>query len=422
MGAPAIFISYRRKDSAAYARGIHERLSQRFGADRVFMDLVIPAGMDFAHAIETAIRNAGAFILVIGPNWLIDPATGEKRFDNPEDWVALEVATAMEAQNLVIPVLVGGATMPRRDDLPEPVQPLARLEALEITDQRWDYDIGRLIQRLTEILKAGGRGGRFHGWAAQHRTVAVAVAAMAVLVLAGGVSWGLLRGAGSTPSSGPSHSPSPSASGESPSSTPTGSPTPTASPTPPRSPTAPPAVLTVGSTGAEVLQLETRLNELGFNVGTVDAEFTDQTGNAVLAFGTCWGLATPTSQADEQVFTALDDVDEPGQGVNVWIGTDQEDRWTGTSGVDIAFGKSGDDILDGIGGNDKICAGEGMDVLHGGPGNDRLYGGAGDDQLFGDAGDDTLIGFKGRDQSDGGEGLDTCSPDSEDPPATNCER
>jgi hypothetical protein len=173
--------------------------------------------------------------------------------------------------------------------------------------------------------------------------------------------------------------------------------------------------LAIGSTGEDVSRLEERLDELGFTVGTVDTEFTEQTGRAVFAFGTCWGLPTPSTRADSQVLMALSDPD-------IEFGTDQNDDWGGTEGDDIYFGKDGDDTLDGLGGNDKICAGEGADVVTGGPGNDRLYGGAGDDRLFGDAGDDTLIGFKDSDQRDGGEGLDACPADTYDAPPTNCER
>jgi Ca2+-binding RTX toxin-like protein len=180
--------------------------------------------------------------------------------------------------------------------------------------------------------------------------------------------------------------------------------------------TGPPTTeLTVGSTGEDVLRLEERLDELGFTVGGVDSVFTDQTGRAVFAFGTCWGLPTPSTRADSQVLTALSDPD-------VRVGTDQNDNWNGTEGDDIYFGKDGNDTLDGMGGNDKICAGDGPDVVTGGPGSDRLYGGAGDDRLFGDTGDDTLVGFKGSDQRDGGDGLDACPADTDDAPPSSCER
>ena len=395
MSGPAIFISYRRKDSAPYARGIHERLSKRFGTERVFMDLTIPPGMNFEEVIRRAIRDAGAFVLVIGPNWLVDPATGKRRFDNPEDWVALEVITAMEEEDLVIPVLVGGADMPHREDLPDAVKPLARMQALEISDGRWDYDVGRLSDRLQEVLDLGGRGrgviGRLRRWVALNRGVAAGIAAIAALLVIGGVALALLADGEPPPDDGRTPSPT------------SGSPTPT------------PTTLAVGSTGEDVRELEERLDKLGFTVGPLDDEFDAQTGNAVQAFGICWGLPTPSREADAQVLLALSD---PG----IRFGTDQDDDWTGTAGVDIYFGKDGNDTIDGGEGNDRICAGEGADVVRGGPGKDRLYGGAGDDQLFGDAGDDALVGFKGIDQLDGGEGSDFCSTDELDPPRTNCER
>ena len=51
---------------------------------------------------------------------------------------------------LVIPVLVQGAKMPRRDYLPEPLQALADKNAHEMSDSRWDHDVDKLVTVLQE--------------------------------------------------------------------------------------------------------------------------------------------------------------------------------------------------------------------------------------------------------------------------------
>jgi peptidoglycan hydrolase-like protein with peptidoglycan-binding domain len=398
---PAIFISYRRKDAAAYARGIAERLGARFDADRVFMDLRIPPGMDFVQAIHEGIRSAGAIIVIIGPAWMVDPVTGENRLDHPEDYVALEVATALADKDVVIPVLVGGATMPRRADLPEAIRPIATREALEITDQRWDYDVGRLADRLAEVLppaeepppgRGAGRGRQERRGVFGYRRVALGAGVAAAVLVAGGIAFALLSGGG----------------GPGPPSGPTTSPTETSP-----SPSLGSRVLDLGSQGEDVRQLEQRLDQLGFNVGTLDDQFTDQTENAVTAFERCWGLPL-NGRVSTPVVDALEDP-------AIQTGTGGNDVFQGTGQDDIYFGLDGNDTIDGGGGDDKICAGGGNDTVRGGDGNDHLYGGAGDDGLFGEGGDDVLIGFKNADTLDGGTGTDACEIDSTDQSRINCE-
>ena len=154
-----IFISYRRIDTAGHAGRLCDRLRAHFGRQNVFMDLdTIPPGRDFVTAIEEAVGSCDALVALIGRDWL--PATnaaGGRRIDDPEDSVRVEIASALRRSTLVIPVLVEGATMPSSRDLPEDVARLARHNALEASDGRWDYDMDRLIQALENVI-AGAPG------------------------------------------------------------------------------------------------------------------------------------------------------------------------------------------------------------------------------------------------------------------------
>jgi len=149
-----IFISYRRDDSAGYAGRLYDRLSQRFGGDQIFMDIdTIEPGLDFVEVIEKAVGSCDVLIALIGRQWLtIADATGRRRLDNPEDFVRLEIATALDRNIRVIPVLVRGATMPRSTDLPDVLKKLSRRNALEISDTRFHYDVDRLIETLEKVL------------------------------------------------------------------------------------------------------------------------------------------------------------------------------------------------------------------------------------------------------------------------------
>ncbi len=108
-----IFISYRREDSAPYAGRLHDRLVQEFGRANVFMDIdAIDPGVDFVQAIEAAVSRVDFMLCVIGPNWLLTDPSGQPRLADPHDFVALEVASALDREIRVVPVLVGGAELP----------------------------------------------------------------------------------------------------------------------------------------------------------------------------------------------------------------------------------------------------------------------------------------------------------------------
>jgi hypothetical protein len=75
---------------------------------------------------------------------------GQRRLDNKDDFVRLEIAAALSAGKAVIPVLVGGATMPVEADLPPEIAPLWRRHTRELSDTRWEYDTGELAKALAK--------------------------------------------------------------------------------------------------------------------------------------------------------------------------------------------------------------------------------------------------------------------------------
>lgn len=149
--AKGIFISYRRDDSAGHAGRIYDRLEEYYGPDRVFRDMEdIVAGDDFVDTIRTTIDVYEVMLVVIGPTWLnITDANGRRRLEDPEDFVRLEVAAALQRTGVrVIPVLVNGARMPHAEELPPPLAPLAWRHAHEVLDTRFVADVDHLIKTL----------------------------------------------------------------------------------------------------------------------------------------------------------------------------------------------------------------------------------------------------------------------------------
>ncbi len=148
-----VFISYRRQDSAGWAGRLATDLLDRFGAEAVFQDInAIRAGEDFVTVIDRALGSCSALIVLIGPDWsTIKGKDGTLRLDDPSDTVRLELSKALQRKAIrVIPVLLGGAKMPEADDLPSELKPLARRNAIELSDKRWDYDFDQLAECLAE--------------------------------------------------------------------------------------------------------------------------------------------------------------------------------------------------------------------------------------------------------------------------------
>jgi hypothetical protein len=148
-----IFVSYRRDDSGDAAGRLADHLIGRFGAANVFIDVeTIKPGADFADAITRAVRACKVLVAVIGPGWQ------GRRLDDPEDWVRVEVGTALALGVRVIPVLVGDAVMPDRANLPGDLAGLARRSALRVRHDSFRADAARLAEAIAQVLAPSASG------------------------------------------------------------------------------------------------------------------------------------------------------------------------------------------------------------------------------------------------------------------------
>ena len=149
-----IFISYRRADSAPYAGRICDHLRRTFPSVSVFMDVeAINPGADFVKAVDANLAGSAVVLAVIGPQWeSIRDSNGQPRVGNPNDYVVRELATAIQRQANVIPLLVGGAQMPSAATLPPSLQELSRRNAIEISDSRFAEDAERLCKAIAGAL------------------------------------------------------------------------------------------------------------------------------------------------------------------------------------------------------------------------------------------------------------------------------
>jgi flagellar biosynthesis GTPase FlhF len=151
-----IFISYRRGQDAGFAGRLFDRLERTFRRKALFMDVdSIAPGQDFVSILETRVAECEVLLALIGRGWLIaTDEAGRRRLDNPEDFVRIEIATALAQEKRVIPVLIDGVPMPRSEDVPEILRPLVRRQATCLSHDRFKADSDRLIRALKQVLEA----------------------------------------------------------------------------------------------------------------------------------------------------------------------------------------------------------------------------------------------------------------------------
>jgi endonuclease G len=182
-----IFISYRRSDSGDITGRIYDHLLDRFDKDELFKDVdSIRASSDYRDAVRKAIESCDVVLVIIGPTWAsAADAQGNRRLENPADLVRVEAEAALKRSVPVIPVLVGGATMPAAESLPEDIRALTYRHALPVrSDPDFRNDVAQLVKTIRDIL----RGQSWVDIARNSRKAwAAAAALLSALLLAGSV-------------------------------------------------------------------------------------------------------------------------------------------------------------------------------------------------------------------------------------------
>jgi TIR domain len=152
--APGVFISYRRKESSHIAGRLYDRLVERLGEARVFMDVdSIKPGQDWTEAISRAVAQCGLMLVLIGHQWG-QMRRGAARIIETDDPVRLEIEAAFDQGIPIIPVLLEDATMPRHADLPETLAKLTHLQAIHLRHESFKSDVANLLAFVQEVLGA----------------------------------------------------------------------------------------------------------------------------------------------------------------------------------------------------------------------------------------------------------------------------
>jgi TIR domain len=158
-----IAISYRREDTGWITGRIFDRLKNYYenpaNADTkeksvVFLDYdSTPVGVDFRNYIKRIFDDCDVLLAVIGPRWMGDDGTGKPRLAHSDDWVRIEIETALKKNIPVIPILIDRTPMPTKETLPEDVRDLVYRQAAVI-DTQIDFNshMERLIRQIDRLV------------------------------------------------------------------------------------------------------------------------------------------------------------------------------------------------------------------------------------------------------------------------------
>ncbi len=142
-----VFICYRRDDACGVARRFSEEL-ERLGFEPFLAEEHIPPGKDFREHLLKALNQCDVVVAIIGRRWLTG-AAGQRRLDDPDDFVRLELETALRRTIPVVPVLIEGVKVPSPDQLPEALEALAFCQAVEVRlNAEFRNDMRQLAERL----------------------------------------------------------------------------------------------------------------------------------------------------------------------------------------------------------------------------------------------------------------------------------
>ena len=149
-----MFINYRHDDTDAAALLLWDRLAQRYGDANVFLDVKsLEAGTRWLEEIKSQGSRGAAVLALIGRDWLEELKKRQRlQASDPEDYVVLELELALGRwPGTVIPIVIGGASMPEAVSLPRPIRGLAAIQGVELRHASFDQDLAGLMAKLDAI-------------------------------------------------------------------------------------------------------------------------------------------------------------------------------------------------------------------------------------------------------------------------------
>lgn len=151
-----VFISHRPADAGGFVMALQTSLASRFGRSEVltFADVARQhPGIAKSEQIQRGISSADVVVAVIGKDWLTAADEVGNHLEDPEDRPRRELEAAFDGNITLIPVLVGGARMPRADELPDTLKGLSGHQGVTVTDAAFDFGVGQLVTSIENVAQ-----------------------------------------------------------------------------------------------------------------------------------------------------------------------------------------------------------------------------------------------------------------------------
>lgn len=145
-----IFISYRTEDEPFAAALFDHELSRELGPEAVFFaSRSIDLGADWEKAMFAAVSGSKAVLVIIGARWLTaTDKKGNRRLDDPKDYVRREVELGIHLDKQVIPVHLERRHRLDRTMLPSAMEELAVKQSAVVGFRNSKPDIIKLVSVL----------------------------------------------------------------------------------------------------------------------------------------------------------------------------------------------------------------------------------------------------------------------------------
>lgn len=159
------FISYRREDTQYQADKFHQALGAHIDNPRedIFIDVdSIPFGVDFVEYLDAKVGQCQVLFVLIGSRWLEarDSETKKRRLDDPNDFVRIEIKSALTRGIPVVPVIFDNAKVPKPHELPDDLKPLSYKNGIQVNRLSFEADVERLIRGLPDMNDSVGASGK----------------------------------------------------------------------------------------------------------------------------------------------------------------------------------------------------------------------------------------------------------------------
>src|SRR5205085_546956 len=104
--------------------------------------------------LNEQVNRCDVFLALIGKTWSdARDATGRPRLEDTNDFVRIELLSALKLNKRIFPILINNAEMPSAANLPEILKPFASRQALRLTHDRFRTDVQTLIKIVGEALE-----------------------------------------------------------------------------------------------------------------------------------------------------------------------------------------------------------------------------------------------------------------------------